>query len=228
MEVAEFVGPLLQKSTYVCVGSTKAFRTKLERVIRVVAKLMAPFEICHEVSSAGVERCYVNGLYALVTQDGEFHYPKDNQRRELGVSATEQKSLRQGVMTDMTEMGRAGQPLSPKWWRQLGDENQALLAEKRLIASPSRGSSRKTRGEPAMTHYRRVSKESFEVDAIVSEKKGCGKGKTVYLVRWAGYDVSWEPWRINGQPGDPIETWEPVERLRGTEALENWRTRTSS
>lgn len=125
LEVAEIVGPILQRSTYVCAGSTKAFRTRTERVIRVVAKLMAPFEICHEVSKAGTEKCYLNGLYTLVTQDGEFHYPKDNHRRELEVSTAEQKLLRQGVMADMEEMGRAGHPLSPNWWRQLGQEDRA-------------------------------------------------------------------------------------------------------
>lgn len=99
-----------------------------------------------------------------------------------------------------------------------------MLAEK-CLADPT--GSRRTRDSAA--HHRRVSKESFEIDMIVSEKKGQGKSKTVfYLVRWAGYDVTWEPWRVTGQPGDPIETWEPSQRLRGTEALQKWRATTSS
>lgn len=223
-EVGDIVGPLLQKSGYICVGSTKAFRSKLERVIRVVAKLMPPFEITHEAASSGAERCYLNGMYVLATQDGELHYPKDNQRRELSITLEEQIALRRGVKADVAQMGREGQPLSPGWWRQLGDEEKARQVEEQLANPSWRG--RKDRKTAAPRH-RRVSQEMFEIAAIVEEKKSRGKTKVMYLVRWSGYDVTWEPWRINGQPGDPIETWEPALRLRGTAALQAWRTRTS-
>lgn len=221
LEVAQSLGPLLQRSSYICAGSTKAFRTPSERVIRVVAKLMAPFEISHEVAKNGTERCYFNGLYALVTQDGEFHFPKDNQRRELSVTPEERASLRLAVIADMEVLGRAGHPLSPNWWRQLGDENKAMLVERQLTSNATRSRMGARGARP-----RRVTTESYDIEAITGEKKGKGKGQTMYLVRWAGYHETWEPWRLSGQPGDPIETWEPAQRLRETEALHAWKTRT--
>lgn len=184
--------------------------------------MMAPFEISHMISNTGAERCYLNGMYVLVTQDGEFHFPKDNQRRELSFTMAEQSSLRRGVIEDMQELGKSGQPLSPNWWRQLGNEAMALRAEKDL-ADPM--SSRRRRTGDSMQR-RRVSTETFEIAEIISEMKGKGRSNTLYLVRWAGYDAAWEPWRINGHPGDPIETWEPAHRLRETEALQNWVMRT--
>lgn len=217
-EVSQTLGPLLERSTYVCAGSTKAFRTPSERVIRVVAKVMPPFEIRHEILRSGAERCYLNGMYALVTQDLEFHFPKDNERRELGVSSADQLSLKHGVLEDMKTLGRSGHPLSPRWWRQLGEEDKAIEAEKRLAAAMANG--RSARLPP---HIRQASKEMFEIELIVSEKKGKGKMGDLYLVRWAGYHASWEPWRISGQPGDPIETWEPAHGLRATEAFKAWK-----
>lgn len=223
-EVEQVLGPVLQKSGYVCMGSTKAFRSRSERVIRVAAKLMCPFEITHQVSGFGAERCYLNGMYMLVTQDGEMHFPKDNQRRELAIPIEERLALRNGVNAEMSEIGQQGHPLSPTWWRQLGNEVKATEAEQLLASSaPAR---RLRKGQKAAPLHRRVSQESFEIGSIVGEKRSSGKVKIMYLVQWAGYDASWEPWRISGQVGDPIETWEPAQRLRGTAALEVWRTTT--
>lgn len=219
-EVAEVLGPVLRRSGYNCAGSTKAFKTRSERVIRVVAKLMCPFEISHEVSPCGVERCYLNGMYVLATQDGELHFPKDNQRRELSVTPGEQVELRKGVNAEVMQLGEEGLPLSPSWWRQLGNEERAKQVE-HLLANPAWCCGRKER-KAAASRHRRVSQETFEIESIVGEKRSRGKVKMMYLVRWAGYDVTWEPWRISGQPGDPIETWEPARRVSGTAALEAW------
>jgi hypothetical protein len=38
-------------------------------------------------NGTGVDRLYINFMYALVTSEGEFHAPKDDQRRELEISA---------------------------------------------------------------------------------------------------------------------------------------------
>ena len=43
-----------------------------------------------------------------------------------------------------------------------------------------------------------------------------------YRVRWAGYRPSWEKWRVSGEVGGPIETWEPRLHLEGSEALVLW------
>ena len=41
-------------------------------------------------------------------------------------------------------------------------------------------------------------------------------------MRWEGYHPSWEAWRINGVPGQLVETWEPLATLQGIQALESW------
>ena len=35
----------------------------------------------------------------------------------------------------------------------------------------------------------------------------------------------WESWRISGQVGTALETWEPACNLRNTEALAQWEAR---
>lgn len=213
------LSPLLQKSCCVCAGLTKAFQSASERVIRVVAKLMPPFEITHEVSGMGAEKCFLNGMYLLATEAGELHMPKGNNRRELEVPMQTCQELRKGVREDVLLLGQQGASLSPGWWRHLGDEERARSAEEALANSSI---NRRTR----VRTRRAASTESFEIEAIVSEEMR-GRSK-MYLVRWAGYEASWEPWRINGQPGEPIETWEPAHLVKNTEALEAWIERTHS
>lgn len=131
-EIGSTLGPIMRKSSFVCAGSTRAFRTKSERVIRVVAKLMPPMEIAHEVSGSGAERCYLNGMYVLATENGELHFPKDNDRRELVIERSLEASLREETLNDVRELGKGGFPLSPGWWRQLGEEERAQEVEKSL------------------------------------------------------------------------------------------------
>jgi len=111
----------LTRSSSVFAGCTKSFRTKSETMVRVVATLMPPLEITHEVSSSGAERCYLNGMYVLATEAGEMHYPKDNNRRELELSMDFCQELWQAVKEDVTELGERDIPLSPGWWRQLNN-----------------------------------------------------------------------------------------------------------
>lgn len=217
--------PLLRRSSYTCAGLTKVFQARSERVIRVVAKLMAPFEIVHEVSSNGAEKCYLNGMYVLATEAGELHFPKDNQRRELQFPMAECRALLEEIKEDARQLGCGGSPLSPGWWRLLGDEEKAREMEQ-TMANPARQRRGRLRRE-TRPRQPRVTSEAFEIDAIVSEKM-IGKQKKFYLVRWSGYDVSWEPWRISGQPWEPIESWEPAHRLVNTIALQAWRERAHS
>ena len=46
-----------------------------------------------------------------------------------------------------------------------------------------------------------------------------------YKVLWQGYEAAWEAWRIEGEVGTPIATWEPKANLEGTIALEAWKAR---
>ena len=57
-----------------------------------------------------------------------------------------------------------------------------------------------------VTKQPRFTKESFEVEQILAQKKVSSKAKVLYLVRWVGYDPSWEALRISGSRGDPIDT----------------------
>jgi hypothetical protein len=86
---------------FVCAGSSRAHQTKSEPVMRVLAKLMPPLEISHVVLASGLERTYVNGMYALVTERGEMHWPKDNERREIEVDPEVESSLRQEVLVEV-------------------------------------------------------------------------------------------------------------------------------
>jgi hypothetical protein len=43
-----------------------------------------------------------------------------------------------------------------------------------------------------------------------------------YLVEWEGYEPEWEAWRISGNVGDPVATWEPGATVMNTTAMEAW------
>ena len=122
------------QSEFCCAGLTRAFRAKSQPVIRVVATLMPPFEICQRNLKSGAEVAYLNGMYALTTEHGEVHWPKANDRREVAVDPETERWVRQQVLTDVLEMANRGDPISPGWWRQLGEEEKALEVEAALNA----------------------------------------------------------------------------------------------
>jgi hypothetical protein len=78
MAVSSVMSPTFAVSDCVCAGSTKSFRPKSSKVIRVVAKLLPTIEISHVILESGLERLYLNFSYALATGDGEVHWPKDS------------------------------------------------------------------------------------------------------------------------------------------------------
>ena len=59
--------------------------------------------------------------------------------------------------------------------------------------------------------------DSYEIEKILQEQRGW------YLVRWSGYHASWEAWRLSGEVGSPLETWEQLRSLKNTEAMAAWR-----
>ena len=130
--------------------------------------------------------------------------PKDANRIEIALTAQEVHEIRAQVLSDAMAFSAMDVPLSAAWLRQLGDETKAQMTEAMLHNSV-------TAPMPAPGKRKRRA-DIYEIDAIVEEKSGW------YLVRWAGYHPSWEAWRIHGDLGTPLQTWEPVSHVRRTVA----------
>lgn len=90
----------------------------------------------------------------------------------------------------------------------------AAAAAERLAAKQARQAARQAALPPPLPQY--------EVRQILAEEHTTGAARCYYLVEWAGYDVSWEAWRISGEPGTPLRTWEPLKFVRRTEAFQAW------
>jgi hypothetical protein len=65
---------------------------------------------------------------------------------------------------------------------------------------------------------------NLEIEEISGQRQLGGQMQ--YLVKWAGYDPSWEPWRPEGEGevGDPLRTWEPAKYVEGTQALADFKS----
>lgn len=215
-EVLAAFGSHFEATGRMCAGLTLGLQTASEAVIRVVATMMAGVEISHVPLARGVERLYINFLYILADETGEIHPPKDANRVEMALLPADEAELRRRILLDVARMGEMGHPLSPGFWRQLGREDKALETEA-LLQNENAPARLLTRGTKQVTRPAlKRERESFEVESIVSQK-----GR-YYLVRWAGYHPTWEPWRIQGDVGTAIETWEPWEKLKETEAMREW------
>ena len=229
---------ILGLSGYACAGLTKAFQTKSEPVIRVVATLMPTFQVSHVTLASGVDRTYLNFAYVLATEHGELHWPKSKGTRlEILIPPELEEEMRVCVASDMLAMAQRGDRLSPGWWRQLGDEAKAAEVEYAL-ANPPPPPPRAQRAprirsvdavpkKAARKKQRRSTTESYDIDEIIAEKKVSSKEKMIYLVRWMGYKPEWEGARVSGPVGGLLETWEPLYLLKATEALERWKAHQS-
>lgn len=209
--VSQLVGPLMallgKSSGFSCAGASRGLKSASEAVIRVVATVMPALEITHQKT----KRLKFEFQYILWDEAGELHPPKDEERREIGLSPQLEADMRQQVLADLLEMGRLGFPLSAGFWRRLDREDKALeveaLSRSRLVAKAQATAAGRKRAQRA---------DLFEVEEIVAQR-----GKH-YLVRWAGYHHTWEPWRVTGAVGDPVETWEKEATVRNTEAMVVW------
>ncbi|KAL1521945.1 hypothetical protein AB1Y20_021593 [Prymnesium parvum] len=106
--------------------------------------------------------------------------------------------------------GEAGAQLSPGWWRQLGNEQRAQVAEAHLTNLEA------IRQLPLAERATRATRDTYEIESVQAEKRGWVK------VRWLGYHPSWEVWRVEGEPGTPIDTWEPRRKVKRTAAYAAW------
>ena len=148
-------------------------------------------------------------MYALLDENGELHPPKDSDRNEIALTPEEVHEIRTQVASDALALGEMGMPLSAGWWRQLGNETEAKMAEamvQNVTTAPVPAPGKRKR---AAGHY--------DIESIVAEERGW------FRVRWAGYHHSWEAWRISGEVGSPVETWEQLRVIKTSEALKAWR-----
>jgi hypothetical protein len=208
------LGEILTQSTHLTAGLTRALKTPSEAVIRVVATLMPLAEISHvKAGSAGLPRLYINLMYVLTDEAGEMHYPKDGRRREMAVSPAMEAELRTMVLANVRSMWEKGYSLSAGWLRQLG-----IAAETVMVAVSLEANEAAQSHVPGQRRSRRR-REEFEVEAIL-EQRG-----TQYKVLWAGYASSWEAYRIEGEIGTPLVTWEPRTNVKNSEAYQAWQAR---
>lgn len=216
-----FLSNLMEFQGEACAGQSKGLKTDSEFVCRVLATIIPPLEVSWVAMARGVTRLYINMMmYALVDHNGELHPPKDANRIEIALTPTLQALIRQQVLSDAGAMADQLHPMAPGFLRQMGRLQQAMIAQARLaqqeasVPPPQKGGKRRSK-EPL-----------YEVSQVLDER-GTGANHS-YLVRWAGYHPSWEAWRLadwQGQPGDPVETWERASSptLQTTQALQDWK-----
>ena len=198
-ELSAFMGQMLSETGKMCAGLSRALQTKSETVARVLATILPPFEVSVVEMPRGVDRMFLNFMYVLSDEDGELHWPKDGERRELDFTYQE-AAVRQRVLADARVLLQQGVPLSSGWLRQLGMEPEALLMSmaEQTGAKPPRllqaSATDLTHCHcPAPTPSPRCSqappkrkRNEFMIEAIVGEWKSKTKASKMYLVRWAG------------------------------------------
>lgn len=214
-ELMQMTGTLLASSDFACVDTARALKTKSERVIRLITQIIPDLEVSW-VSEKDMERLYVNFMYVVADCDGEVYPPKDNTRREILIEDSDMQKLRQVLLEAVIKMESVGYQLAPGFLRQMGMEDRALQVEA-VLSNPY--------NPPSQTgkQKQKEGSEMFPIESILNTKRSRGKAGSYVLVRWEGYHPSWEPWRISGVAGDPLETWEPLSSIRQTQAWEDWR-----
>ena len=198
-------------------GLSKPLQTLSERCVRVVATVAPALEMSWVRDEQGLERLYVNMQYVLFTDMGDIYWPKDGQRREILFSQEEEQDLRTAVLQDLLQTDSL---LAPRFWRQLGQEEKAAEVEALLSQPQRQAHAASSAVEDAMPQA--AEPETFQIAEILEEHRTAGRAKMWYLVRWEGYRQEWEAWRIRGDVGSPLETWEPLSHVRGTEAFQRW------
>ena len=215
-EARVFLGTILPDWNPRCAGLSKLLQTPSERAARVMATLMPPIEMSWVRLSDGRKRLYVNMEYCLFDEDGEMHIPKDMQRREKQVPDVVSQDMRTAALQDLLAFSQMEHVLAPGFLRQLGltdraTEVEAMLAQPRQ--RPPRARQARQLPPPAPT---------YEVERILERRVSTGRARNWYLVRWQGYDPTWEAWRIDGEVGSPLETWEPEMNVMHTVAYSTW------
>ena len=213
------VGDLLGSISPTAAGLTRAVQPPSETLARVFACLIPPMIVSHSVHQHGAEKIYVLAKYVLFDNAGGISAPKNSEQREIALDSSLQVAVRQQCLQDVLQISASPQcNLSAFWWRQLGREDLALEVEAGRLTRRQR--ERAVQSAPAASAP--AATTTYDVAEILDERKSTGAAKSYVLVRWTGYQPSWEAWRISGEPGTPLETWEPLRNVRRTEAYARW------
>ena len=223
------IGNLLENISFRAYGLTRAVCPPSESVIRVWSTLMPTLEVKHAIMEHGAERLHFKGSYVLFDNSAELHAPKNDDKVEIEMCDALITALRQQVLQDVHQISEAHAPLSAHWWRQIGRDDLAAEVEAGRVTHQQR-----MRAAAAMERAAEIehaaesppalspSPHHFEVEQILAEEPTTGAARCYYLVQWQGYDESWEAWRISGEVGEPVQTWEPLKHVRRTEAFKKW------
>ena len=209
-EVAAMMSDLFDRFVPHGAGLTKAIRPPSESAVSVVATLCPPF-VCSCVKMPRGVMLYVNYLYVLATDQGVIHPPKDSQRREIALMPNLLTALRVRVMQDVLSLSQRYEPLTSAFWQQLGMPARAAA----VAAGGGPAMPRPPRERTALPQF-----ERYEIECVLETEHL--RGGWWVRVRWAGYDPSWEAWRLSGVVGSPIETWEPLRLVCRTQAWHDW------
>ena len=217
-DLSAFFGSMLSETGKTQAGLTRALQAPSESTAKTLATIIPPVKISSVVCPQKGEVVYINMLYVLSDGNGEVHFPKDDNRLEIAFLPPMVTAIRQKIRADALRLLSQGVPLSSAWLRQLGVENSLILqtvaAEEQHQKAPRLLTEKKAKRK----------RGHFEIECILKERRTVGKARRWYLVRWAGYDPSWEAWRIHGRVGEQLETWEPATVVKNTEALATWKS----
>ena len=221
LSLRQLLGPVLTRAPKM-IGITKSLRKPSERVMRVVATIIPDVELSWLMVNKR-EKLAVNFLYVLADEDGEFHAPKDSRRNEISFTNEEVRAYKVAILADILQMSvdddrQETFPMSPGFWRQLGNEEKAVAVEE-MLAAPVPPRAPRVR-VPRLQGRQQPMR--FDVDAILEVRPAAGRARSWVLVRWEGYDPAWEQWRIRGEVGTPLETWEPICNVQATTAWASW------
>ena len=109
-QTMQVFGSIFQAADLSCSGASKALKSPSETVARVLATIMPGAVITHVSKKKGVSIAYINFLFALITEHGELHPPKDMNRNEIALYPQELHDIRAQALSDAMALSEAGVP----------------------------------------------------------------------------------------------------------------------
>ena len=100
--VREIIGEIMTSLRNLSSGTSRGQMTESESVIRVLATMLvsdsSPLSISWWQPIEGTARVSINFMYVLMQGTGDMHPPKDNDRREILLTAAEQQAVRAAAL----------------------------------------------------------------------------------------------------------------------------------